>query len=88
MSCHSATANQVRLILHTAAFWLVLAVRDAIPETHPLAKAEFKTLREHLIKVGARVIEHIARIRIELPTGFPEGELFRTIALALAPSSG
>jgi hypothetical protein len=21
MSCHSATANQVRLVLHTAAFW-------------------------------------------------------------------
>jgi hypothetical protein len=33
MSCHSATANQVRLILHTAAFWLMLAVRNAIPET-------------------------------------------------------
>ena len=25
MSCHSATANQVRLILHTAAYWLMLA---------------------------------------------------------------
>ena len=23
MSCHSATANQVRLVLHTAAFWLM-----------------------------------------------------------------
>jgi hypothetical protein len=88
MSCHSATANQVRLIPYTAAYWLVLAVRDAIREAHPLAKVGFKTLREHLIKVGARVIEHIARIRIQLPTSFPEGELFRTIALAVAPSSG
>src|SRR5882757_10227094 len=26
MSCHSATANQVRLALHTAAFWLMLAL--------------------------------------------------------------
>jgi hypothetical protein len=86
MSCHSATANQVRLILHTAAFWLMLAVRNAIPETDPLAKAEFNTLRERLIKIGARVIEHLARIRIQLPTGCPDGELFRTIALGLAPS--
>jgi hypothetical protein len=86
MSCHSATANQVRLILHTAAYWLMLAVRDAIPETDPLAKAEFRTLRERLIKIGARVIEHLARIRIQLPTSCPEGELFRTIALGLAPS--
>jgi Transposase DDE domain group 1 len=86
MSCHSATANQVRLILHTAAYWLMLAVRDAIPETDPLAKAEFNTLRERLIKIGARVIEHLARIRIQLPTSCPEGELFRTIALGPAPS--
>jgi hypothetical protein len=86
MSCHSATANQVRLILHTAAFWLMLSVRDAIPQTHPLAKAEFNTLRKRLIKIGARVIEHLARIRIQLPTSCPEGELFRTIALGLAPS--
>jgi hypothetical protein len=56
MSCHSATANQVRLALHTAAYWLMLAVRDAIPQTDPLAKAEFATIRERLIKIGARVI--------------------------------
>src|ERR1700747_1729748 len=86
MSCHSATANQGRLILHTAAYWLMLSVRDAIPQTHPLAKAEFNTLRERLIKIGARVIEHLARIRIQLPTSCPEGELFRAIALGLAPS--
>jgi hypothetical protein len=41
-----------------------------------------------VLKVGARVIEHIARIRIQLPTSFPEANLFRTIALGLAPSSG
>src|SRR5262249_36039752 len=86
MSCHSATANQVRLALHTAAYWLMLAVRDAIPQTDPLAKAEFATIRERLIKIGARVIEHLARIRIQLPTSCPEGRLFRAVALRLAPS--
>ena len=35
MSCHSATANQVRLVLHTAAFWLMHGVRAAIPRTEP-----------------------------------------------------
>jgi hypothetical protein len=65
---HSATANQVRLALHTAAFWLMHCVRSAIPETNPLARCEFATLRERLIKIGARVIEHIARIRVQLPT--------------------
>ena len=87
MSCHSATANQVRLVLHTAAFWLMHAVRAAIPQTNPLAKAEFATVRERLIKISARVIEHIARIRIQLPTSYPEGALFRAVALGLMPSA-
>jgi hypothetical protein len=82
MSCHSATANQVRLVLHTAAFWLMHGVRAAIPQTDPLAKAEFTT-----IQIGARVIEHIARIRIQLPTSCPEGPLFRAVAFGLMPSA-
>src|SRR5258708_3074326 len=40
MSCHSATANQVRLVLHTAAFCLMHAVRAAIPRTNPPASGE------------------------------------------------
>jgi hypothetical protein len=86
MSCHSATANQVRLVLHTAAFWLMHGVRAVIPASSPLAKAEFATIRERLVKIGARVIEHAARIRIQLPTSCPEGALFRTLALGLMAS--
>ena len=86
MSCHSACANQVRLVLHTAAFWLMHGVRVAIPQSSPLAKAEFATLRARLLKIAARVIEHAARIRIQLPSSCPEATLFRSIALGLAPS--
>ena len=73
MSCHSATANQVRLVLHTAAFWLMHGVRAAIPRTSPLAGCEFTTIRDRLIKIGALVIEYITRIRVQLPTSCPEG---------------
>ena len=86
MSCHSAIANQVRLVFHTAAYWLMHRVRAAIPPAHPLARAEFATIRERLIKIAARVIEHVARIRIQLPTSCPEGALFRTVALGLMRS--
>jgi hypothetical protein len=48
-SCRSALANQVRLVLHTAAYWLMLTVRDAIPKPQPLALAEFATLRARLL---------------------------------------
>jgi hypothetical protein len=66
---------------------LTHAVRAAIPQTDPLAKAEFTTIRERLIKIGARVIEHIARVRIQLPTSCPEGALFRAVAFGLMPSA-
>jgi len=85
-SCHSATANQVRLTLHTAAFWLMHTVRAAIPQGHALAKAEFNTLRLRLLKIAARVIEHGRRIRVHLPTSCVEKTLFRQIALGLSPS--
>src|SRR4051794_15528604 len=41
-NCRSALANQVRLVLHTAAYWLMLTVRDAIPKVRELATAEFR----------------------------------------------
>ena len=31
-SCRSALANQVRLVFHTAAYWLVLTIRDVVPK--------------------------------------------------------
>jgi hypothetical protein len=40
---------------------LMHGVRAAIPQTDPLTRAEFTTIRDRLIKIGARVIEHIAR---------------------------
>lgn len=86
MSCHSATANQVRLVLHTAAFWLMHGVRAAIPSASPLATCEFATIRQRLIKIGARVIEHLARIRVQLPTSCPDAALFRCVAVGLMPS--
>ena len=63
-SCRSAIANQVRLALHTAAHWLTLTVRDAIPKPRDLANAEFSTLRLRLIKIAARVIETASRVRL------------------------
>jgi hypothetical protein len=47
-SCRSLLANQMRLILHTTAYWLVLATRSAIHKPPPLARAEFSTIRQRL----------------------------------------
>lgn len=86
-SCRSATANQMRLVLHTAAFWLVLTVRDAIPKAHALAKAEFTTIRLRLLKVAARVTETTSRVRIAFAAACPDALLFRHLAGAFRPGA-
>ena len=85
-SCRSALANQVRLVLHTAAYWLMLTVRDAIPKPQPLASAEFATLRMRLIKIAGRITETATRVRIAFAAACPEAELFRGIARSLQPA--
>ena len=85
-SCQSPLANQFRLVLHTAAYWLMLALRDAVPRKMPLAWAEFATLRKSLLKIGARVVERAARIRIHFASACPDAALFRLLAGRLAAS--
>ena len=75
-SCTSALANQVRLILHTAAYWLLWSVRRVIPEGATLRRAEFATLQRRLIKIGARVVETATRVRIAFASACPDKTLF------------
>jgi hypothetical protein len=79
-SCRDPKANQFRLILHTAAYWLLLAMRGASPKRSFWARAEFSTLRLHLIKIAARVVEGAARIRVFLPSACPDAAVFRSLA--------
>ena len=67
----------------------MLALRDAIPRAAPLARAEFTTLRLRLLKIGARVVERAARVRIPSPRhtlhlACPDAGLFRLLAGRLA----
>lgn len=57
-------ANQVRIVLQTGAYWLMLEPRDAIPRPQPLAWAMFTTLRLRLIKIAARITETASRVRV------------------------
>ena len=85
-SCRSPLANQVRLVLHTAAYWLLLTPRDRIPRPHELAAAEFTTLRSHLLKVAGRVIETASRIRIAFAAACPHAVLFRGLVRSFHPA--
>jgi hypothetical protein len=85
-SCRSPLANQVRLVLHTGAYWLMLTLRDAIPKPQPLATAEFATLRMRLLKIAARISETASRVRIAFATACPEADLFASLARPLSPA--
>jgi hypothetical protein len=87
-SCRSPLANQVRLILHTAAYWLMLQVRDAIPRPQPLASAEFSTIRLRLLKVAVRIKETASRISLAFASNCPDAALFRGLVgtLILRPT--
>jgi hypothetical protein len=87
-SCRSPLANQMRLILHTAAYWLMLAVRDAIPRPQPLASGEFSTIRLRLLKIGVRIKETATRVRLAFASNCPDAALFRGLlgTLILRPT--
>jgi len=78
-SCSSASANQLRLILHTAAYWLLWTVRQAIPEGAALKRAEFATLQCRIVKIGARVVETATRIRVAFASACPDKALFAEV---------
>jgi hypothetical protein len=85
-SCRSPLANQVRLVLHTGAYWLMLALRDAIPKPQPLATAEFTTLQMRLLKIAARITETASRVRVAFAAACPEADLFASLVRYLCPA--
>jgi hypothetical protein len=79
-SCTRATANQFRLVLHTAAYWLLHTLRGLAPKRSFWRAAQFDTLRLMLIKVAGRVTELATRIKLALPSSYP----YRNSLLLLA----
>jgi hypothetical protein len=82
-SCRSPLANQMRLILHTAAYWLMLELRRAIPKPQLLASGEFSTIRLRLLKIAVRVRETASRVRLAFAANCPDGALFRGLVRTL-----
>jgi hypothetical protein len=83
-SCRRATANQFRLVLHTAAYWLLHSLRGLTPKTSFWCQAQFDTLRLGLIKVAGRVTELVTRIKVALPSSYPYRQSFALLALRAA----
>jgi len=67
-------ANQMRLILHTAAYWLMLELRDAIPKNPSARRRRICNLARKSFSDRARIIEtaspHQACARHRLSSGW------------------
>jgi hypothetical protein len=86
-SCTSFWANQFRVLLTAAAYVLMQEIRLRAAGT-ACARAQVLTLRERLLKLGARVMVSVRRWVIHLPTSFPFLPAFRLIACRLGAQSG
>lgn len=87
-SCSKATANQFRLLIHTAAYWLLHTLRGLAPKTSFWRNAQFDTIRLALIKVAGRVTEMVTRLKVALPSAYPYREslaLLTARAIKLPP---
>jgi hypothetical protein len=69
-SCSRATANQFRLVLHTASYWLLHTLRGLAPKRSFWRDAQLDTIRLALIKVVGRVAELASRIELALPSDY------------------
>ena len=76
-SCHRFLANQFRLLLSSAAYVLVQALRRTALAGTELAQAQVGTIRLKLFKVAARVKVSVRRVVFHLASSYPYQEVFR-----------
>ena len=86
-SCSDFWANQFRVLLTAAAYVLMQELRLRAAGT-ACARAQVWTLREQLLKLGARVLVSVRRVVVHLPASFPFLPVFRTVALRLGAAAG
>lgn len=70
LSDHRFWANQFRLWLHAAAYWLLDTVRRWL-ETRQVARMQLDTLRLDLLKIGGRIYQLRDRVRLRLAASHP-----------------
>jgi hypothetical protein len=75
LSCHRFKANQFRLFLHMAAYWLVLRLREALAKTE-LSTMQIQQLRLRILKIGGQVIQTARRVWFRLASGCPRQDIF------------
>jgi hypothetical protein len=85
-ACHRWEANQFRLFLHVGAYWLLHALRSAMPRRSLWRGATFETIRRVFVKIAVRVEELKSRIRLAFPASYPHARELAELTGRLAAS--
>jgi hypothetical protein len=83
-SCSKASANQLRLMLHTGAYWLLWSLRSLMPKRSAWRVAQLDSLRLRLVKLAVRVVALKTRVMLHLPSAYPAKAIMR-LALERMP---
>jgi len=80
LSCHRFWANQFRLLLYSAAYWLLDTIRRWL-EQRQVPHIQLGTLRLRLIKIGGWVRQHLDRVTLHLASSHPGEPLWHLLAI-------
>jgi hypothetical protein len=83
LSDHRFWANQFRLLLHAAAYWLLDTLRRWLM-ARQVERMQLDTLRLRLLKIGGRVWQGSHRIRLRLAASAPGQPLWTHLAFSRA----
>ena len=81
LSCHRFFANQFRLLLHAAAYWLLDDIRRRLVDAG-VRRMQLDTLRLLLVKIGGRVRQLLTKVRLHLASGHPGQHLWHMLSPA------
>lgn len=79
LSCHRFWANQFRLLLHAAAYWLLDTIRRWLTRLQ-VPQLQLGTLRLRLIKIGGWVRQHLDAVSLHLASSHPGEPLWHLLA--------
>ncbi len=81
-SCTSFLANQLRVLMTAAAYVLMQELRLHLTRTRA-CRYQASTLREHLLKIGVRLVVSVRRTVFHLPRFYPFTDLWTRLATNL-----
>jgi hypothetical protein len=84
LSCHRFAANQFRLLLHAAAYWLLDTLRRTLAVAG-VARMSLESVRLRVVKIGGRVRQWSDRVRVHLASSHPGQPLWRLLAATSPP---